>query len=268
MKLYKILVAAAVVLLFPLNSSAWDDFGHKTIVELAKRHLKPEIREILAKNHPCDIAEDNSYMDEHRKDAGLEFAYSWHNYMMDPQTLEMNLNYGFRGGNTVTGLEMCKLYLSQYSTLTQEYKELAIRLAIHFVGDLHCPVHVWYIAKVQNWPCYINGKKVGSWHGFFDRAPDRHFALKTELQAAEILDTYSPAKIRKVSKGNPIDWAKETAKRSRYIYEINKTPEGPENYNKPMELRPDTDELSWPLIEYQMQAAGYRLAAFLNKYLK
>lgn len=259
------IIFSAAALLLPQSLDAWWRYGHEVVVEIAKRHLNDKARARIDAVMPNDLTVDAGYMDDHRRDKGLEFAYFWHNYMMDRATLEMDPNYGFCGGNAVTGINQTEEYFKQFDKLDKENQILAIRLIIHFVGDLHCPAHVWTQRVVQKWQCYIDGKNVGSFHGYYDTWADRAFEGKTPAEAAEILDTATKCQYRKISRGHALDWAKETAKRCFVIYELNPPPA-----NDPtgrMDLKPETEQQCREISEYQLRAAGYRLAEFLNRYL-
>lgn len=265
MKKITFLTAISVIfLLAPVDSAAWWKYGHEITVEIAKRHLDARVSERIDSILQHDPTSDAAYMDDHRRDKGLEFAYSWHNFMMDPISLEMDMDYGFRGGNAITGIMLIEEWFKHFDTLNPENQILAIRMAIHFISDLHCPVHVWFQPVVQLWEVYIGGEAKGNYHGWFDSWPDRTFKGLSPAAAAEKLDTSTKSEYRRIVRGNAYDWGRETARRCFVQYEINVPPADSRGR---YDLKEDTDERLRGIFEYQLRAAGYRTAEFLNKYL-
>ena len=59
-------------------SLAWGGVGHEVVVEIAKRHLTEKARANIAGYIPYDLTEDAIWMDKHRKDPELEYAYHFH----------------------------------------------------------------------------------------------------------------------------------------------------------------------------------------------
>lgn len=264
MKKIHILIIIAAMLV-PGRAHAWWKYGHEITVEIAKRHLSAGAAARIASVMPGDLTADAAYMDDHRRDKGLEFAYSWHNYMIDPETMEMDMDYGFRGGNAITGLALIEEWFRHFDTLDPENQVLAVRMAIHFISDLHCPVHVWKQPAVQKWDCYIDGSNVGNYHGWFDSWPDRCYKGLTPGQAAEKLDTAGERQYRRIVRGTVPEWGLETARRCFVLYDINVPPADPQGR---LDLSLDTDEKCREMFEYQLRAAGYRTAEFLNRFLK
>ena len=72
------------------------------------------------------------------------------------------------------------------------------------------------------------------------------------------IDNIKKSEIKRVVKGDIVDWACDAAKVSSLIYNIN--PIGT------YDLDPKTIEKSQPIVERQLRNAGYRLAAKLNEY--
>ena len=137
-----------VVLLFaPLYSFCWGVTGHRVVAEIAQRHLtskaKKELKKLIGReslqqwaNWPDFIKSDTTHT--------WDMASKWH-YVNIPGNLSKEdfLNHlkNLPGENLYTQIkEMC-VELKDKS-LPTEKRQIALRFLIHFVGDLHQPLHV------------------------------------------------------------------------------------------------------------------------------
>ena len=154
-------------------------------------------------------------------------------------------------------MEVVEHNLRNYKNLTDSAVNMNLKLILHMVGDIHCPVHNHYGRK-EMWACTLNGEPYKKFHTVYDRMPQLvHGDIAPEL-LAEQLDTYSKSEIRKTQKGSYEDWIFDCASQCRVLYEWN-----------PFDtevLNPKTVELSAELVDTQLRNAGYRLAYLLNLY--
>ena len=141
----------------------------------------------------------------------------------------------------------------------ERYK--AIALIVHFLGDMHCPMHVVYL-PANTVKGQINIKYKGkemTLHAFWD---DRLFESnypKGFGDMAFLADNASPKEIREITKGDVFDWAGRTAEKCWPLH--NTFREGdtiPSNYNLEVRL----------IALGQLRDAGYRLAKVLNEIFK
>lgn len=258
------LLTAILATAAPQRVAAWWDYGHRVIAQIARGHLDQAVLESIDAILGHDFVEDASWMDEHRSDPELSYAYYWHNCAFVEGTTEINAEYGFEGGGASSGLLAIEENLKHFETLSPENKALLIRMAVHFVGDLHCPAHAFYEMHVQKWSFIVDGEVV-PYHGYYDSFPDKLYDGLSPYEAALILDKCRPSEIKRASKGNVSDWVTDCGKASLSILEINPLPQ--DRYSS-FEPAADTWERSKPIIERQLRYAGYRLAALLNRYLK
>lgn len=262
---------------FAPSADAWWDFGHKTITELAQRHLNPKTASRIESILGNTITTDASWFDDHRKDPGLEYAFQWHNFIVDDKTGDLDPNWGFDGNNAIFGLFHIENLLKNFDNLDLENQKLVIRMVIHFMGDAHCPAHCWfnkYGLHVQRWnvrvPGYQFSEKTGdviNFHGFYDRMPEFNHPGKTPSELAEILDIAKKGEIRKIQKGTPFDWCHEMMKDCKFIYELN-PPKEPYDKTVVIETTTKTIDLSKSLSDKCLRKGGYRLAWWLNQYIK
>ncbi len=151
---------------------------------------------------------------------------------------------------------------SQYAVLadknaSKEEKQLALKLLVHFVGDIHQPMHMGHLSDLGG-----NRIKVK----FFGRNRNLHGIWDTDIVESGHNWTYSEwqNQIDRASKDdeawiisstNPDDWGKETFVYATKIYDA--TPEDTEiSYDYVAEWT--------PVVEQQLLKGGLRLAHLLN----
>ncbi len=260
----KILIIAAVLLSISYSAQAWNKLGHRTVVEIAKRHLSEKAKENIAKYMPYDITKDALWMDYNRgKKSPYRFTNSWHSYYYDSNFRhDPNVKHKIQNGDTMRGLDLATYNLENYKELSDSAVVFNLRAILHFVGDMHCPSHCKYIdgrddAKPH---VFVKEQPMGSFHGFYDSMPEHIYGWDKEpAELAKELDTYSKGKIKKTCKGDHYVWAQECMRTTYVIHQWN-----PNDNTK--DLRDDTIELSKSVIDIQLRHAGYRLAYLLNKY--
>lgn len=233
---------------------AWSGLGHKVIVEIAKAHLTPKAKKNIERYMPYDIVKDASWMDRHRKDKEISYTTYWHTFRYDKKSLKHDLNLTLRRGDVVHALEVAEYNLARYRELTDSAVVMNLRMAIHFVGDMHCPSHA-IPYRTRTAKLMYKGKAIG-FHGFFDKAPSFVHPRESYTEISAEIDDYSKKKYKTITAGTIKDWADDAAKNVHVVWT---------EYNKAgleIEITPDLEKL----VNTQMRNAGYRLAAFLNRY--
>ena len=253
----KLLVVALVAVSF--SAQAWNKLGHRTIVEIAKRHLTENTKENIAKYMPYDITKDALWMDYNRgKKSPYRFTNSWHSYYYDAKLRhDPNVAHKIQNGDTMRGLDLVTYNLENYKELSDSAVVLNIRAILHFVGDMHCPTHSYVPGPRCFWDCTLNGKAY-KFHGVYDKMPQFVHEGKKPDQIADELDVLKKSEIKKIVKGDLHEWVHQVGSDNKVIYEWNP-------HNTPV-LNEKTVELSAELVNKQMQRAGYRLAYLLNLY--
>jgi len=256
-----------------LSGYAWGGIGHKVVVEIAKRHLTPQAKEMIAHYMPYDITEDAIWMDKHRSDSELLYMYHFHEMCINLKTLEYDPNPQVEKGDMMHGLWLAHYNLSHRENLPDSIIVLNIRMLLHFMGDMHCPVHIgvpgiWFPKPpfrqdVGKW--YYQGKAIQSFHKLMDRSPSYLFPDMTPAQIAELIDSGISRKTAcKWVQGDFIDWTNDAAKRGYRIYQyfppLWEIPDSPE----PKYIPDDFLDNSRDIIIEELLKAGYQLAHVLN----
>ncbi len=255
----------------------WSNVGHEVIVEIAKRNLTPQARKGIESYMPYDITKDARWMDKHRTDPELLYMYHFHEQCINIETLEYDPNAQVDKGDIMRGLWLADYNLSHRETLTDSVVVLNVRMLLHFMGDLHCPVHIgipgiWFPKPpfrqdVGKW--YHQCKAWQSFHKFIDRSPELIFPDMTVEQIAEMLDKQMTRRQKKAwAKGDFVDWTNDAAKRGYRIYKyyppLWEIPDTPESKYIPDDFLDNTRDI----LTEELMKAGYQLATLLNRYFR
>lgn len=258
----------AVILLFVSFTSAsidlfaWGLKGHDVIACIAEHHLTEKAKENIDKilggksmiyySSWIDNVQNSPYWIN-----GYDRTNTWHYFNVDegftPQTMPRNPK-----GDVVSALNMIIDSLGNYQDeLSDSVKIDYLRMLIHFVGDMHCPMHVGHLSDKGGHGVRIKwfGQNTNL-HTLWDTklVESVHAWSYTEWQ--QNLDRCTQEEFDEMSAGTPEDWLIETWHITVGIYEYTK-PE--ENYS----FKYMYDYA--PVVERQFLVAGYRLAALLNK---
>ena len=124
----------------------WGATGHDVVAAIAEKHLtdktKAELGKIL---NGRSIIYYSSWMDGLQNSPYWKYGYNqtktWHYANVDEgytyQTMTKN-----EKGDVVTGLTMMTNELiNNYANLTDSVKADYVKMIVHMVGDMHCPMH-------------------------------------------------------------------------------------------------------------------------------
>ncbi len=238
-----------------LSAMAWSQKGHDTVAYIAECHLTPaaadSVSAILAGKSPVYWA---NWLDNASHTPTYAYTKTWHYKNIDEGIPyeEAPLN---PKGDVVTAIrEQIAILADSVSTAGQ--KELAMKILIHVVGDLHQPMHMGHLSDLGG-----NKTKVR----FFDRETNLHSIWDGSIMNSghswsytewqQQLDRLSPEQEALETYGNVDDWARETYGIATRVYDY--FPDGRKvSYN---------EIAAWtPVIEQQLLRGGLRLARILN----
>ena len=257
----RLLFIYIVLLLLPTSGYSWGRVGHRTVAEIAERHLTPEAKQrIMHYTGGQSLASLSTWMDEvSGKQPYKQRLRGWHASIADHRcksSVEVRMEHR-NGRDGVTAMEEFKARLVQPERLNDSVVLAAIKCIVHIVGDFHCPQHVRYT------DCKNGG---GYEITFYDHATEYHKVWDSGVisrgrkgydhkKYADLLDTYTDKQIAKVTKGWAKEWFEDAARTVRPT--INTVNPG------------DTIGQEWvesvlPMGEELLRKAGYRLAKALN----
>jgi hypothetical protein len=127
---------------FALNSAyAWGPIGHRVVGEIAQKRLKPEVakkvEQILEGQNLADVS---NWADLIRSDPAWKKASPWH-YVNIEDKKKYKDTPPDKEGDVIWAVEHFSETLNNKQSSAQERK-VALSFLVHFVGDLHQPLHV------------------------------------------------------------------------------------------------------------------------------
>ena len=129
----------------PCYSFSWGVLGHRIVGEIAESYLTPkakdEIRKILG-NETMAIA--SNWADFIKSDSTYDSLYSWHFINLDSGLTKKQIQ-AYLEKDTATDIYTKVRYLIselKNKQLSMAKKRMYLKLLIHFIGDIHQPLHV------------------------------------------------------------------------------------------------------------------------------
>ena len=265
MKRIVISMLSILMMLECVSVYAWGPKGHDVVAAIAEQHLtrkaKKEISKLLDGK---SIVYYSSWMDNIQNSPywndGYNKTKTWHYANVDKghtyQTMTKNEN-----GDVITGLEMLTDALTNhYDELTDSIRVDYLKMIVHMVGDLHCPMHAGRLSDRGG-----NGTKV-KWfgqqtnlHSVFDSKMIDSARKWSYSEWVEHLDRTDKKFKKGVMRGTFEEWFMDTVDNAAEIYEYVER-QGKENPNLSYQFVYDFS----PMLEQQLLLGGYRLAYVLN----
>ena len=135
----RIILSITILSFFSLVN--WGSTGHRVVAEVASNYLtnnsKDKIEKILDGE---TIVHASMYADDIKSDKRYSEYYDWHFINM-----ELEENYGdtvpSKKGDVYIAINRC-LDILESDSVSDSDKTFYLKLLIHFVGDLHQPLHI------------------------------------------------------------------------------------------------------------------------------
>lgn len=246
-----------LVLLFNISyfSYGWGKVGHHIIVEVAKNYVSKSVQDSVTK-YLGDMTWEaaSTWMDELRGDAKYDYMKKWHYINIEKGNLyDTTIE---NGNNVVKQLEIAIKNLKNKSKLTKEEINLNIKVLFHLMGDLHQPLHVGYGSDRGGNDVKVtyNGKPFNL-HRIWDTDIIESRKNTTE-NVLDLLSKTSHRKIKKIVKGNIVQWFEQSREPLNLAYSY------------PVVINDDYINKCYPVIENQLLMGGVRLGNILNEIFK
>ena len=251
---------AMIFLLLPylgaINAFGWGQKGHDTVAYIASKHLTPTAAAAVdSLLDGYSMVYWANWLDNASHTEDYAYTKTWHYKNIDKDKTFENAPK-IKEGNIVDAIyDQVEILQDPYAS--KEDKALALKMTVHFLGDIHQPLHMGRATdRGGNYHDVKWFKSGTNLHSVWDsRLPGTaHAWSHTEWQ--EEIDRLSPEKSAELVKdGNPTTWGKETYEICTQISES--TPEG-------TNLEYDYISKWTPTVEMQLLKGGLRLADVLN----
>ncbi|TVZ55272.1 S1/P1 nuclease [Lutibacter sp. Hel_I_33_5] len=232
----------------------WGPTGHRATGKIAEMHLTKKAKRQIDKLLKGEsLAFVSTYADQIKSDRKYSKYYPWHyvNFPLDGsyETSEKNPK-----GDIVTGVAHCVNVLKDKNS-TLEDKRFFLKMLVHFMGDLHQPMHIGQKEDKGGNTIQVQWFKRGTnLHRVWDENMIEEWNM-SYLELANNAEDLSKEQIKAIEKGSVIDWVYDTHKITKKVYKSVKQGEN---------LRYRYSYVYFPIVRQQLQKGGIRLAKLLN----
>lgn len=245
------LAVALTLLLCAQPAFPWGANGHRAVGRIAEHHLsEAAARGVAGILGPESLAQAATWPDEIRSDPSRDRTHPWHFVELDEgETYDPSK---YPAGNVVEAIDrFTKVVRDPQADRTARIE--ALRFLVHFVGDVHQPLHVGRRGDRGG-----NNIQV-TWFG---EATNLHAVWDEKILEAEklsfselveFIDHPTPDEVRSWQSGAVLDWVRESADLRARAYEI-----GDGKLGYAYQYR------NIPLVKRRLLQAGVRLAGLLN----
>lgn len=274
-------IAAVLMLIASAPAQAWGVYGHQTIAGIAERNVTPQTRAAMRRlfaaeaqlaTPKCPLATigDASIWADCVRGIRPRFEYTapWHYQNVDV-CKPFDLKSACMNGNCAAAAVDRNLAILKDKSLPRAIRLEALAYLVHFVGDLHMPLHAGDRAD-------RGGNDVKADYGIFT-APWLNLHAIWDTQLAERAISTPPSIDRRytaeeraaLSSGTTEDWSREGWALSRdlaYARALDGDPCGPRPRGNVVIDEADV-AASTDALRLQIERAGLRLARLLDEAL-
>lgn len=237
-----------------LAAADWGPTGHRATAVIAEQYLSPKakrkIKKLLGKE---TFATVSTYADEIKGNPELYKYSPWHYVNIAPGDTYITSSKNPKG-DLVTGIEMCKEILTS-KTSTQEEKVFYLKLLIHFMGDLHQPLHMGHQDDKGGNDFQVQWFGEGTnLHSVWDAKIIESYGMSY----SELVTNFGQKdkqKYKIFTSGNLLNWVEEGKDLVQTVYN---------SATKGENLKYNYLNTYMPIVEEQIEKGGMRLAAVLN----
>jgi hypothetical protein len=256
----------ALVGLIAITSTAraWGRDGHEIIGELAQSYLAPraqtEVEKLLAPGER--LAKIANWADDYRKQCPNTGPWHYVNIPLAAPTYDSARDCAEPRGCVVSATER-ELAILADAQATADDRSRALRWVVHFIGDLHQPLHSGDRADHGG-----NNLRVR----FAGRSANLHSVWDYELLSwtgrnvrdyvSMLARSLTPSDVRRFKRGSVRDWVVQAQRVARRVYPKLPAATAPKS---PLELGDDYAQRMLPILDEQLLRAGVRLAAALDR---
>jgi hypothetical protein len=267
----------AVIFIFLIllctSSSAWGPEGHRIVADIAETRLtataRMQVKELLGND---DLAAVSIWADEMKGERPETYGWHFVDIPMDgsgfseqrdcfrpdekhPYTLQDHQNC------VVDRITMFKQVLADRNASRQDHIE-ALKFLVHFVGDVHQPMHAIGEARggndihVSEFGLTQCGKYTCNLHFAWDTGLIEHAGISEKRYVARLNELIASRKLTVQADGTPAEWANESFLLAKRVW-LNDGGAVDETYYQNV----------IGIVNRRLALAGIRLAQMINQAL-
>ncbi|MXX04684.1 MAG: S1/P1 nuclease [Gemmatimonadetes bacterium] len=143
MRTARIAIASILLLCGSLPAAAWGPNGHRIVGRIAENHLTDAAREGISELiGRASLAQVSTWADEIKSDPAWRHASPWH-YVNAPPGQSIEKAHKSPSGDVIEAILRFERVLRDRGAGKKERVD-ALRFLVHFVGDIHQPLHAGY----------------------------------------------------------------------------------------------------------------------------
>jgi len=261
------MVGRLVVVLTALSvaptAAAWGPQGHRVIARVATKRLTPAAQAgVRALLHEGDTLMDVANWADHEGHDAVPGSAPWHYVNVPISAARYEGRDCKRGECVVEKIKHFRKVLADRTAPNRE-RQRALLFLVHFVADVHQPLHVGdnadrggNLTQVQ---FFGRGTNL---HRLWDSDLIHHIGGDDRAWVEQVERRITPEAVDAWSRGTVEGWADDSLRAAKLAYG------GPNRSTTPMEsgasLGEEYAKMATPIIREQMARAGVRLANELN----
>ncbi len=238
------------------NENEWGQTGHRSTGAIAEKHLtkkaKKQIDKIL---NGQSLAMVSTFGDEIKSDSKFREFGPWHYVNLPKGESKYSLETAAPEGDLLMGIRK-SVEILKSKTASQEEKAFYLKMLVHFIGDLHQPLHAGRGEDKGGNDIQVRWFNDGTnLHSVWDsKMIDSYQMSYSEL--SQNTNDISEQERKRIAQGSIEDWMYESKQLSEKVY--NSVEVGEKLSYRYM--------YDWfPVVREQLQKGGIRLAEVLNE---
>lgn len=236
------------------DALAWGTQGHQVIASLALTKLTPaarkEVDRLLAVEPGATLQSISTWADEHRNPA----SGPWHYVNFPRDICSYDAMRDCPAGKCVVGAIEKQVAILEFE-VSDEKRLTALKYLVHFVGDVHQPLHAGYLddkgGNKYQLQAFMRGSNL---HALWDTGLIRNLALDSDALANRLLGSMG------ATSGQNLSMSIAAEESCKIV--------GMPGFYPERKVGMDYLEKFTPVMEGRVTLAGARLAALLNKLLR
>lgn len=246
-----------ILAFYSLNAFSFGANGHRTVAQIASQHLTAITQANLMEITDGDpLAELATWPDDIKSNSDWNYTKPWHYVSIDDDESFDDFERSDKG-DVLEALDRFEAQLRD-PNIQGEQKRQALAFYIHFVGDIHQPLHVGRRDDLGGNKTKVTWfNKLTNIHSVWDGGMIDQQQLSFS-EYAIFLDNVTQEQIQQWQTAEYLNYAKESKQFRSQVYDF-----GDQSSSLP-ELGYQYSAKNIEVVNLRMQQAGIRLAGTLN----
>lgn len=271
----------ALVALLPTPAQAWWDYGHKTIAAIAWAEVRPatraRMRALFARQHLLEtpncpvrtIEEASVWADCVKPGERFSYAFPWHFQNVDI-CKPFDLKAACPFGNCVSAQITRNAKLLADRKVPARERLQALAFLVHFVGDLHQPLHAGDRADLggNRAAASYGGAGGRNLHAIWDGYLAERAISTPPAEAVGLLSGVAPTERATMAAGTVEDWSRESWEVAKAVTYGAHAADPCADREARAVLDQAKIEAAIPVVRLQVLRGGLRLARMLDEALR